>query len=301
MQDVTTSQKYVFAAQVLLVISVPMLKVRMCLFYLRIFYSDILGRRIIHGLLVILVGTMVPFFIEKFFTGKPLELYWEELRPADKCLGDSLIIYIHASMNLAVDIVLMSILPPLILNLKLKDRQKWALIGIVLVVSLVVVAGIIRTAPVATALAKYTDVTSSFDPPWDMYDVSIWSSTEAYITLICAATPGIKPLVSKILPKLFGTALRSRSGTTGGRSNAIELNSKLNRSTLGTKHFSMLKSNSTTNLTTAVGPYSEIHSLGRHDEESIDDKSIHDSPRLMKAEDGIMRNTRVVIRSEERA
>jgi hypothetical protein len=62
----------------------------------------------------------------------------------------------------------------------------------------------------------------------------------------------------------------------------------------------MPKSNSTTNLTTTDGPYSETHSLGSHDEESIDGKSIHDSPSLMKAEDGIMRNTRVVIRSEER-
>jgi hypothetical protein len=135
-------------------------KVRMCLSYLRIFYLDILGRRIIYELLVNLVETMVPFFIESFFICKLLKLYWEELRPADKCLGDSLIIYIHGSINLAVDIVLMSVLIPLVLNLKLNDRKKWALIGIVLVGSLVLVAGIIRMARVATALAKYTEGTS---------------------------------------------------------------------------------------------------------------------------------------------
>jgi hypothetical protein len=131
--------------------------------------------------------------------------------------------------------------------------------------------------------------------------VSIWTWTEIYVTLICAATPGMKPLISRLLPRLLGTTLRSRTGTTGGRSNQIELASKMRRSALGTRHSSVLKSNSTANLTSAPGPYAEIYSTGNHDEESLDGKSdVDDGPGRMKADNVILRDTSVVIKSEVR-
>lgn len=280
-------------------LAIPMPKVSMCLSYLRIFFSDVLGRRLIFGLLVALFLVAVPSFIETFFTCQPLSLYWDELRPSDKCAKDISLLYIHGGINLAIDIALMAILIPRILQLKLNPRQKWVLIGIVMLGSLAVVAGIVRLVRVGTTLNKTTTPENPFDPPWDMYDISIWTSTEIYVALICAAAPGIKPLVSKLLPRLLGTTFRSRSGTTGGRANTIELSSKMKRTTMGTRH-SMIKSNSTTNLTTAHGPYSEIHSLGKHDEESLDGKSIDDVAANMNMQDGILRNTSVVITSEER-
>lgn len=273
-------------------------KVSMCLSYLRIFYSDVIGRRLIYGLLLVLVLTTTAFGIETFFTCQPLDLYWKELRPADKCLNDGSTFYIHGSVNLGVDAALMGILIPRIMGLKLNDRQKWALLGIVMVGSLAIVAGIIRMVRVGHALSKATSKVGKFDPPWDMYDVSIWTSTELYVTLICAAAPGTKPLVSMLLPKLLGTTLRSRTGNTAGRSNTIELNSRMKRSTLGTRHSTVIKSNSTTNLTTAHGPYSEIHSLGKHDEESLDGKSMYEG--VLPVREGIMKNTQVTITSEDR-
>ena len=298
MNDAITSQKYAYAAQVFLIVGIPMPKISMCLSYLRIFFSDVIGRRLIYGLLTVLVLTIFPFLIESFFTCQPLELYWKELRPSDKCLQDGAVLYVHGSINLAVDIALMCILIPRILGLKLNDRQKWALVGIVLVGGLAVMAGIIRMVRVGKTLNKAYSSTERFDPPWDMYDVSIWTSTEIYVTLICASSPGVKPLISRLLPSLLGTTLRSRTGTTGGRSNTIEMNSKMKRTTMGTRH-SVLKTNSTLKLTAAHGPYSEIHSLGKHDEESLDGKSdLEDG--LTPGREGILKNTEVVITSEER-
>lgn len=277
-------------------LAIPMPKVSMCLSYLRIFYSDIPGRRLIYGLLVLLALTMIPTEIENFFSCRPLNVYWDEFRPSSKCLKDLSMLYLHGGLNLFIDIALMSILIPRILKLKITRQQKWALIGIVLLGSLAVVAGIVRMVRVGTVLSN-----KDIDPPWDMYDVSIWTSTEIYVALICAAAPGIKPLVSKLLPKLLGTTLRSRTVTTGPHSNQIELSSKLKRSTLGSRHLSVLKSNSETQLTSAHGPYAEIYSTGKHDEESLDGKSdVDEGAGRLRAEDGIVRNTSVVIRSERR-
>ncbi|KAJ4350020.1 uncharacterized protein N0V89_008641 [Didymosphaeria variabile] len=292
MKDAMTGQKYAYAAQIFLILGIPMPKVSMCLSYLRIFYSDIVGRRLIYGLLVTLALTMISFLMEAFFTCSPLSLYWNELRPTDKCLKDISTLYIHGSLNLAIDVALMGILIPRILNLKLNKRQKGVLIVIVLLGSLSVAAGIVRLVRVGTTLAKANSATKQFDPPWDMYDVSIWTSTEIYVALICAAAPGIKPLVSMLLPKLLGTSLRSRSKTTGG-SHAYELHCKMKRSTLGT-----------TTLTSAHGPYSKmskVYSAAKHDEESLDGKSDVDERCNRVRADGIMRNTSVVITSEQRA
>jgi hypothetical protein len=140
-------------------------KVSMCLSYLRIFYSDIPGRRLIYGLLVLLALTMIPFIIETFFTRQPLHLYWSELRPSDKCSEDGSTLYIHGSLNLAVDISLMSIPISRILKLKLNKRQKWVLVVIVLLGSLAVAAGIIRLVRVGTVLSKAHSTTARFDPP----------------------------------------------------------------------------------------------------------------------------------------
>ncbi|KAF2439603.1 hypothetical protein P171DRAFT_126254 [Karstenula rhodostoma CBS 690.94] len=296
MAEAVTGQKYAFAAQCLLFLAIPMPKVSMCLSYLRIFYSDVAGRRLIYGLLVLLALAMIPIVVENFFTCRPLSLYWEEFRPKSKCLKDLPILFIHGSLNLFIDVALMSILIPRIVKLKVTKQQKWALVGIVLLGSLSVVAGIIRMVRVGTLLRR-----KKLDPPWDMYDVSIWSSTEIYVALMCAAAPGIKPLVSKLLPKLLGTTLRSRTGTMGAQSNHIELASKMKRSPLASKHLSVRKSNSTTRLTSAHGPYAEIYSTGKHDEESLDGNSeVDEGSGRLKVEDGILRNTSVVVKSEKR-
>lgn len=289
-----TAQKYAYAATLILFFAIALPKLSICLSYLRIFYSDKVGRRLIQVLMVILVLTIVPFFIEDLFACKPLEVYWTELRPQSKCLQDLPALYTNGSLNVAVDIALMAILIPRILALKLNSRQKGALIGIVLLGSFAVVAGIVRMVRVGMTLGKYDSGT--FDPPWDTYDVSIWTSTEIYVSLICAAAPGVKPLVSKIMPKLLGTTLRSRTRTTGGGTNPIELNSKMKRSTLGTGG-TLHKSVSTTGLTTAHGPYSEV---GRGtDVESIGDKSEEERYGQPSPGTGIIKKSEIMVQTSE--
>ena len=188
----------------------------------------------------------------------------------------------------------MSIVAPRILSLKMAHRQKYALMGIVMLGLFVVVAGIVRMVRVGTTLNKYNTV--GFDPSWDSYDVSIWTSVEIYVSLMCAAAPGIKPLISKILPKLLGSSYRSRSRTTGQPGNTYELNSKMKR-THDTSH--LHKSVSMTGLTKADGPYS---SIGRGtDLESIEkDYELEDQSRNPSPDNAILKTQQIVIQTTER-
>jgi hypothetical protein len=225
-----------------------MSKLSICAVYLRIFYSYVVGRRIIQGLIVVLILTIVPFEIETIFACRPIHVYWDENRPPSKCINDLAGLFVNGSVNIFADVVIMVIVLPRVYELKLHSRQRWALIGVVLLGALAVAAGIIRMVLVSTMLAK-----PDFDASWDAYNISIWTNTELYVSLICASAPGIKPVILKLLPKLLGTSLRSRTRTrtTGGQ---LELSSRWKRTTASASS-KLHRQTSETALARADGPY----------------------------------------------
>jgi hypothetical protein len=250
-----TSQQYAYAAQILLFPALALPKMSICLTYLRIFYQDKRGRYMIRALLVLLVLLTFPFMFEVAFQCRPIEVYWTEGRPEAKCLEDFAGFLISGSLNILVDVALMGIVLPRVLELQLHKRQRWALTGIVLLGSLAVVAGIVRMVRVSTSLTR-----PNFEPSWDSYDVSIWTSTEIYVSLLCASAPGVKPVVVKVLPKILGSSFsRGRTRATGEASTGIELGlgSKW-RTTIGSTR--MNKRTNDAALTTADGPYTEVGS-----------------------------------------
>ncbi|KAF1912909.1 hypothetical protein BDU57DRAFT_581267 [Ampelomyces quisqualis] len=107
-----------------------------------------------------------------------------------------------------------------------------------------VVAGIVHMVRVSLLLQK-----PDFEPIWDEYNISIWTNTEIYVSLVCAAAPGIKLVIVNLLSKVFGTTTRSRTGTTGG--------SKWKRTRIrwGSKRLKRIKS--MTARETADAPYTE--------------------------------------------
>jgi hypothetical protein len=151
-------------------------------------------------------------------------------------------------MNVMVDIVLMAFLIPRILRMTMNRRQKGVLLGIVSLESVAVMAGITRMVRIGKALDKYGSGT--FDPPWDTYDVTIWTSTEIYVSLICAAAPGTKPLISLLLPRLLGTTLQSRIRSSidiSTGTGTVDLSGKTALGTVTTKD-SKYRSNSVAGL-----------------------------------------------------
>lgn len=201
-----------------------------CLTYLRIFYTDKRGRYMIQGLLVLLVLLTFPFMFEVAFQCHPVHVYWTEGRPAGKCIRDLPGFLLSGSLNVFVDVALIAIVLPRILELHLHQRQRWALTGIVLLGSLAVAAGIVRMVRVSGSITM-----PDFEPSWDQYDVSIWTSAEVYVSLLCASAPGVKPVVVKILPKLLGSSFSRSRTRTGGVETGIELGlgSRWKRTTIG--------------------------------------------------------------------
>lgn len=284
-RDPVQSQKYAYAAQILLFPALALPKFSICLAYLRIFYTDKRGRRLIQCLMVLLVLLIIPMQIEVALQCNPIHVYWTEGRPKSKCIKDIAGFMVSGSLNIFVDVSIMAVVLPRILELQLHKRQRYALVGIVLLGTLAVVAGIVRMIRVGTMLQK-----TNFDPSWDSYDVSIWTSTEIYVAVICASAPGIKPFVSKVLPKLLGTSLLSRTRRTGGPSQSYEMGSKWK--TIGSNKIQ--RQTSETALATADGPYTEC---GRGaDAESLGDDQGRPSRRSSSDEGGIYKTSEITVK-----
>lgn len=252
-----TSQKYAYAAQILLFPALALSKMSICLTYLRIFYHDKRGRYMIRALLGLLVLLIFPFMFEVAFQCRPIHVYWTELRPTTKCLKDFPGFMLSGSLNIFVDVALMAIVLPRVLELKMHKRQKWALVGIVLLGSFAVIAGIVRMVRVSALLR-----TRGFEPSWDAYDVSIWTSMEIYVSLLCASAPGVKPVIVKVMPKILGSSFsRARTRGTGEGSTGIELGlgSRWKRTMIGSSRITNKRSNDTA-LAAADGPYTEVGS-----------------------------------------
>jgi hypothetical protein len=223
--------KYSYASQIIVLVAFALPKLSICIAYIRFFLTDDWGRRMVKGLIVILMVPLIPFIVLTIFQCKPINAYWTEGRPGSKCRNDILGVYINGGLNIFVDIALILIALPRILQLHLKKRQKWALVGVASLGFLAVGAGFIRIIRVTTTVTK-----KNFDAAWDVYDISIWTSVEVYVSLICASAPGIKPLITQWVPKLLGPSLSNYERTTvleDGQAGSIELGSKLRRGTIG--------------------------------------------------------------------
>ncbi|KAF2710568.1 hypothetical protein K504DRAFT_265654 [Pleomassaria siparia CBS 279.74] len=252
-----TLQKYSYAAFPFLFIALIFTKLSIGLSYIRIFYHDVLGRRLVQGTMVLLVLSNVANIGEVMLACNPIQVYWTELRPASKCITTQIPLYVNGTINVLVDIGLIATVLPRVLKLKLNNRQRYVLVGIVSIGWIAVAAGILRLVRVGMTLGKPGGIV---DAPWDTYDISIWSSSEIYVGLVCAAAPGIKPLVSKILPKILGSTTKSRSQsrsqtwTADANPGSIELSlKKMRRGTIGS-----VTTNRSTNDAKSTGPYIEV-------------------------------------------
>ncbi|KAH7132457.1 hypothetical protein B0J11DRAFT_601033 [Dendryphion nanum] len=252
-------QQYAYVAQIALIPALAFSKVSICLFYVRVFDSDRRGRALIVSLIVLLVGTSIPFFFQGIFQCAPIEVYWTEFRPESKCINDIHSLYIYGAINVFTDLALIAIVLPRVIGLTLNNRQRYALVGIVLLGLLAAGAGLARSIRVGQTLAIYKS-----DPMWNAFDISIWTSTEIYVSLICAAAPGTKPLVIKLIPKLLGSA--------GQKERAVPIQVEVRRRRPSTFAYLHKKSLSISGWTVEYGKYSHIGK--ESDEESGDEKVV---------------------------
>lgn len=101
-------------------------------------------------------------------------------------------------MNIATDVTLLLLPMPLLSQLQLPRMQKIALMGVFAIGIFVVITSILRLSGLRT-------VASSSDTSYSNVEAAYWTAAECNVAIICACLPFLRPIVSKMFPKLLST------------------------------------------------------------------------------------------------
>ncbi|PWY85074.1 hypothetical protein BO70DRAFT_370587 [Aspergillus heteromorphus CBS 117.55] len=195
--------KYAYATEILYNPILGLIKTSILVFLLRLSGQKIAVRRTIWVILVLNATTMVVTFFVIVLNCIPIAAVWDKASyPDAKCLNFANIVTATASASIITDVLVLMLPTWIVYNIRIPQRQKLMLVGVLSFGLLAVIAGIVRVI-----------LLDHFDrhPPYDYtYSLIFCISTiEVSIAFITACAPSLKPLVVKIIPHFFASKGRS--------------------------------------------------------------------------------------------
>lgn len=185
------------------------IKISILTLYLRLFPHPTF-RRVLYGCIVVIVCLMLSTTAAVIGGCRPVSAIWSLDVHAGKCVPRWTLQLVISILGLVTDVVILLLPLPIILTLSMAKHKKLEVLGIFSIGSLAVVASAIRISTIHF-------LSTSQDPTWDGYALSVWSAVELNIGMICASLLAIKPLFKSGKNRLTRYA-RSVTGTRTGRS-----------------------------------------------------------------------------------
>ncbi|ODM19943.1 hypothetical protein SI65_04929 [Aspergillus cristatus] len=143
--------------------------------------------------------------LSAFLNCIPVAKFWD---PSIEgyCLSQKGLWFSNAAIHIATDLAILVIPVPALVALELPRRQKVALIAIFALGGFVCVTSSCRLVALKT-------IADSSDPTYDNAAAASWSAVECNVGIICACLPTLRPLISRMMPRLLSTL----SGTDTAR------------------------------------------------------------------------------------
>ncbi|KAJ5782854.1 hypothetical protein N7457_004628 [Penicillium paradoxum] len=196
--------------------------------YLRIFPAR--SFRYACYIMMAIVATYSSWAIVSGFVNcVPVAKFWNDDLPGN-CLSFEAVWFFNASMNITTDVALLLLPMPLLSKLQLPRSQKLALMGIFAIGLLVVVTSILRLSSLRQ-VATSTDTSRTYSVPIredqqltaepdDNVAASYWTAAECNVAIICSCLPFLRPIISRIFPKLFVASSYNHYNGTGTKAQA---------------------------------------------------------------------------------
>ncbi|KAE8864144.1 hypothetical protein PTNB29_04108 [Pyrenophora teres f. teres] len=198
------------ATQVLFTLITTFMKVAILLTYFRIFPAK-LDRWFCRLMIGYTVSLNIACFFVILFQCSPASTYWEVFKyfHTAKCLNIKAIYYFHGSQNTLSDFLIFLWPAKNLLSVQVSLRQRLTLTSMFSLGVIVCIAGIVRM--------YYTYLyLESFDAYWYGASTFIIMSVESGVGVACGCLPGCKPLMNKLMPRVFGnTSQASRRRPSG--------------------------------------------------------------------------------------
>ncbi|KAK8040087.1 hypothetical protein PG993_008498 [Apiospora rasikravindrae] len=151
-------------------------KLSLCVYYLNLAPSPI-HRRFVSATMSILVSYSFIMLCCMIFSCSPISKAWRPVTDGT-CLDRSSLHIAAAIMDTATDIILLSLLVPIVYGLQMPLRRRLTAVGIVAVGLLTIIAALVRSAYLPKLL-------ESEDQTWAMAPSNLWASIEVNLFIIC--------------------------------------------------------------------------------------------------------------------
>ncbi|KAM0258924.1 hypothetical protein ACHAQJ_003580 [Trichoderma viride] len=202
--DMITRFGYFFwILEVLYFAQVMLLKITLLFFYLRIFPGD--ARKVLWATVIFDAMYGTAFIFLALFQCHPISFFWTGWDGEHKgtCLNSNAIGWANASISIALDLWMLAIPLWQIRKLKLHWKKKIGVVMMFFVGTFVTVVSIVR-------LQFIVNLGSSTNPTFDQVDVSIWSTVEINIGIICTCMPSLRLFLVRLFP-ILGDSTHNKS------------------------------------------------------------------------------------------
>ncbi|KAJ4412312.1 hypothetical protein N0V91_000783 [Didymella pomorum] len=204
-EEITEMLKWFYVMATLYFTQVTLLKLTLIFFYIRVFPAKEVQRLLWATVLfVVLFG--VVFDIVAIFQCRPIHYFWTKWDGLHKgtCMDTNAIAAANAAISIALDFWMLGIPLWQLWGLKLHWKKKVAVALMFCLGTFVTIVSILR-------LQSLVHFAQSSNASWEFYSVSVWSTIEICVGIMCACLPTLRLLVVKIFPILGGSSARSRN------------------------------------------------------------------------------------------
>ncbi|KAJ5272141.1 hypothetical protein N7524_005410 [Penicillium chrysogenum] len=204
--DNITHILYVYFWDELLYLSIlPLTKISICFFYLRIF-PDQRFRIATYVAIALNVGYWIAFVLISVFQCRPLPGAWHRWYEEEnyKCNHINAQGWSAAVLNMVLDIIVMVLPLRQLYGLNLSVKRKSYVMCMFSLGIFVTLISILR-------LNSLIHFASTTNLTWDYVTVGYWSTIECDVGVICACLPAIRSLLRRVSPGLFGDSAKAKS------------------------------------------------------------------------------------------
>ncbi|KAB5515327.1 hypothetical protein GE09DRAFT_1179506 [Coniochaeta sp. 2T2.1] len=213
--DITTFGFFFYILGVLYLPMVSLLKMSLLFFYLRIFFLG-LAQTLLWGTIIFNAIYGIIFTFIGVFQCTPISYTWTKWDGEHEgtwyvkltyilfmssnifSLNINAIGWANASISIALDLWMLAIPLWCLRSLKLHWKKKIGVAAMFIVGSFII------------RLKSLVNLGSSKNPTYDQLDISIWSTIEIHLGIICVSMPALRILLIRLFPVLGGSSYDSR-------------------------------------------------------------------------------------------
>ncbi|KAH7116301.1 hypothetical protein EDB81DRAFT_848330 [Dactylonectria macrodidyma] len=177
---------------------VSLLKMAFLFFYLRIFSGP--AQKVLWGTIIFNALYGIAFVFLAAFQCTPVSFFWNgwDGEHPGKCLNITTIGWANASVSVALDLWMLAIPLWCVRSLNMHWKKKLGVAVMFVVGAFVTVVSIIR-------LQYIINLGSPHNATYDQLDISVWSTIEINVGIMCTCMPAIRMMLVRFFPVLRST------------------------------------------------------------------------------------------------